>query len=298
MSFSKFMRRQRKRWPPIIVHFICLIIGLVMSISGWLLHDKMSEFKSSLPDTLIALGVSILASAFINALVTLKETVDLNWKAFEKAFYESITVKDRIRHLQRVELIFKIVDDAGKRYMKVSTQHSFDFRNDTHLKQDYKLMKLFNDYHPPMENGHFDFACKLYVDNEAIPLKFIHEGSKMEISVEDTNRSTKELHPNESMHIRYEIENFYDLNDRLIWSFQEISDGAVIALSSNDDAQKGTYFITLLHPEAEDIRKKHKNYFDKKQGNIKMAQSEEIPIEIKISNIILPYQGFEIAWKV
>jgi len=249
-----------------------------------------------------------MAGAFINIIVTLKQDKDINWRAFEQAFYESITVNDRIRDKQRIELKFEIIEDNRKKYMKLVTHHSFVFNNNTRWTQHYKLMNLFNDYHPPKKYDNVKFECQLYVDNRAIELLHTPKGGKMEIWIKDAKQSIVKIASKESIHIRYKIVNFYSLNDRLIWSFQEISNGAVIAFDARallqNDAKKGTYSMTILHPEANEIIKRHKDFFDEKTGNINLIPFEAIPseektpVEIEMCNIILPYQGFEIAWKI
>jgi len=317
MSISKFMKKELLSLAPLKVHIVCIIIGGAISVVGLLMKIETIKFKPSLDDstlsalidsTFLALGVSILASALVNAIITVIGAKDLNLKAFEQAYYESgIRAKDRIRHSQRIELKFEIIENDHKKYMKLVTRHSFKLCNNTDRKQYYKLMKLFNDYHPPKKHDNIKFECKLYVDSHAIELSHEPKGGKMEIWIKDAKQSIIKIDKDESAHICYEIVNFYSLNDRLIWSFQEISDEVVVAFDTKallqSDARRGTYSMTILHPEADEIRKKHRRFFDEETGNLNLIplgaiSSEIIPVEIEISNIILPYQGFEIAWKI
>lgn len=303
---KRFFIKSMALWAPLKIHFVCGLIGVAMVVAGF--SSSLLSCSKTISDTLIALGISVLAGVLINTITTLKKEKDLNWHAFERAFYESITTKDRIRHSQRIELCFDVKNDNDNKLMSLNIKHSFDFCNMTKIRQDYRLIKLFNDYHPPnCADFNQNFSCTLVVGDKKVPLKSPDsKDGKIIIETEDSRDAFITLLPNETKHIHYDINNVYSMNDRLIWSFQEISDGAVIAFDvekmANSDAVVGQYFLTILHPEAEEIKERNlKNNFLNENGelcfNTRATDGNLAPFEIKINNMILPYQGFEIKWR-
>lgn len=309
---KSFKKRIRAFWTPLIVHMVCGIIGITICITGVVFkYSKEIAMLRTLSDILIALGVSIVASVIINIILTLKCENDLNWKAFEQAYYQSITKKDRIRYFQRIELRFSVFEKDDNIFMKLIIRHSFDYTNKTKVKKKYHIINLFNDNHIPEPfNVTDDFKCFLTVGDARIKLKKpVRKDGKIMIEPEYTKDTSFVLHPNESEHINYDIESIYSTNDRLIWSFQEISEGAVISFCleniSTINTLKGKYFLTILHPEADEIKNKNiGNGFLDKNGelhfdNNHMSNERSCfePFEIRICDVILPYQGFEVKWE-
>jgi hypothetical protein len=99
------------------------------------------------------------------------------------------------------------------------------------------------------------------------------------------------------------------LNHRLIWSFQEISSGVVLAFNFGDTFDdyliKGNYYLTMLHPSSENIKRnyivsgtedssKNVGRFLDRHGKLIFTKCEDRPYEITIPYMILPYQGFEV----
>lgn len=94
---KSFKKKIRVFWTPLITHMVCGIIGITLCIVGFVFNYKNGILKlGTLSEILIALGISILASVIINIILALKCENDLNWQAFEQAYYQSITKKDRI----------------------------------------------------------------------------------------------------------------------------------------------------------------------------------------------------------
>lgn len=309
---KSFKKKIRAFWTPLIVHMVCGIIGITLCIIGFVFNYTNIILKlGTLSEILIALGISILASVIINIILTLKCENDLNWKAFERAYYQSITKKDRIRYLQRIELHFSVFEKNDKIFMKLLIRHSFDYSNKTKVKKKYHIINLFNDNHIPEPfNVSDDFKCFLTVGDTRVKLKRpVRKDGKIMIEPEYSKDTSFELHPNESEHISYDIESIYSINDRLIWSFQEISEGAVISFDlenmSTNNTLKGKYFLTILHPEADEIKNKNiENGFLDKNGELHFDNNQISdernsfePFEIRICDVILPYQGFEVKWE-
>ena len=101
--------------------------------------------------------------------------------------------------------------------------------------------------------------------------------------------------PGQIAGFEFGIHRQYELQDRLVWSLQEFSDDLEIQININENLPSKSFFFALNHPLADAIMSHGDNctYVDNQNCSLRRNKAT-----IRIDEIILPYQSFEISWEI
>ena len=107
----------------------------------------------------------------------------------------------------------------------------------------------------------------------------------------------------EKTRFEFVIHRKYGLDDRLVWSIQELSDAGLeitIKFDENLMQEKNKFFFVLNHPLANKILKSPNNEYRIDEYGRLLGNDKDTPNKttLAINQIILPYQSFEISWAI
>ena len=94
--------------------------------------------------------------------------------------------------------------------------------------------------------------------------------------------------------LKFRIHGTYSMNDRLVWCIQDISEnfGITINIDPLSGLKSEDFRFTINHPQEEQI-------ICSLDGKIMTCGTLKFPsTHLLISHVVLPYQSFEISWKV
>jgi hypothetical protein len=305
----------------------CLLIGVFGAffiLSGIFLgkyfdSQNVQPKLEKLPALLTGLGTSLCGGALINFLLDkrLNDPVTLNVLAALKEVSGKI---DRVRYDQTVSLTFtikyeKITDENGDEKkvpakVFVTTVHKFHYRNTSFLAKKYPL-SIFSDFRCEGDGdvNKYDFHFKEIFRSrdsksdivDELTRKWVNcttDAEKKELSDRENNKliwkDEFKIVPQGERELSFHIHGEYALNDRLIWSFQEVSDvSADVKLTVNIDSATSPkdYRIKFNHPNEVEILGQNPDIDN--EGRLQKPSSD-----VLLSYVILPYQGFELIWGI
>ena len=289
---------------------IVLALGFVMAYLG---HRCNVILLSNGGWLIGGLGASILSAAVISWLWDIMKSSSA-WRMLEESMYANWSEFSKIRYDQEVEMTFLLEENK----LKVNTKHSFKYKISELREYNKKFceISIFSDFQPV----HFEKNAKVgafHFELIKIGLVDFHElrwgnavrnGEDINLELKKILSDTKNgklsyesgrlsLPDSDYLSIDFEICGIYECKDRIVWIFQELSEGTVIKINRSELPENSILYISINHPLAGDILKAsgNKNIVDSSTGKI----LTEIPdISVKIDKSILPYQGFEVHWDV
>ena len=291
-------------------------------------------------------GVSLLAACLVH------QGMNKYWNApvmqrFHKAILDAWPEICRIRYDQSITFNFsKGSRSNGVEYINLDIIHEFCYKNDQNV-QDRFFLHVFSDFrniNEPAQDGKAEGESTQGKDAKRFYFRKIHlsPGLLLEYDtieklhgkeyVNDLLANTEcknklsfrqdvfSIEPNQRRGLSFEIHSEYELTDRLVWSFQEISEKVDVTINLLDDCictPNDMFILTINHPLEAVILDKNKSL--DKNGKIKFEcpeskqnsgskynsddkQSSDSQRSIgkqskfKLWDTILPYQGFELSW--
>lgn len=291
----KKSKGKTKPMSPMLINGITFILGLIFLVIRFAIPNIPYDISSGL----LSVGTAFFSTSIINFLWE-RRTRNAVLKMFTDSTIENWKSVNKIRSDQVVILDFKAENDK----MIVTITHKFTY-NGTGSRSYKDVLIIYSDYigEPPcletLDTAPPPFYFKKVIEDDKIIAEWKKGkprenlctilGGKLKYT-----RNLKMPAENENRRFEFEIHNEYRLTDRLVWTFQELSENATIRI--NLDSIKHDYipFFRVNHPSSYEIVNDNGQNItlDTVTGEI-LEYNEEFQINKKI----LPNQGFEISWK-
>lgn len=284
----------------ITINAFAIGIGIVLFIVAFAIYQKNVSYNG-LIQVLMSIGAGLISAVLINILYEIRSQNPV-LKMIMDASRESWNTINKIRDDQSVNIKFSKKND--KLIAKIT--HEFQYIGIT--RQSYKAeIAIFSDFRgeapkkEELNNANYYPAFyfeKISLNN--LPVKKWNQISDRGdlcnvingriFYSQDIDMPSK---GGQSKKLKFEIHNTYDINDKLVWTFQELSEDAVINIEIDNSFKELDFFLRLNHPLAKDIIQKNIQSvaIDSKTGKL-----TEDNISLRIHEKILPFQGFEMHW--
>ena len=287
----------RKPIKPMVINFITFAVGIILIF----LYFSSATIAYEVSTVVVGVGTGLVSASVINFLFEMR-TRNKIIEMVTSATMENWSSVNRIRAQQKVELTFKKVGSK----IHVEVLHDFSYEGWKKFSHD-DTVSIENDYrgilYPQEENFETTippcYFKEVRVDGEIKATWDKPDDRK------DMCRITKgKLYYNMPITIppqqgrvdlQFFIHNEYELSDKLVWTFQEISEGAKLHIKLDKSCRNMCFYFRVNHPLAKDII----------HDNVQRIQTDPRTGLVKIDSIngyfhlnkkILPNQGFEIAW--
>lgn len=236
---------------------------------GLLTHNA----NSSLEAPLIGVGGSVLATAIVNWVLTYN-LGNIPISSIVEALAQKI---EFMRTKQEAELTFTLHNDR----VRLEKRHRYHLRNTRHYTRPHRI-SMFTDTSPATDTNKSGFILVLEPDGSQL------EGARLAEYVsweggKHVFRKKYNLQPGDENAFEFRSVDYYRLNDRLIWTIQDLSEDFQVRI--RNQTGRGNLFKVKINHHCE------KDILD--QMTV-IDGSNEIIIEFNAE--ILPYQGFEIMW--
>ncbi|MCL2222466.1 MAG: hypothetical protein FWC20_03640 [Oscillospiraceae bacterium] len=296
-------RKKRKRNLPLsarVINGSAITLGIAFFLFSLFIYREVPSLHG-LVQVLVSIGAGLVSAVLINILYEIRSR-NIVLKMIEKASVEAWNTISKIRDDQSVDLVFS--RKANK--VIVEIEHEFQYLGLSRIsyRDDVSIFSDFRGKAPSKESfSDSEYVPDFYFKKISINNLPIKRWSQDSDRVELCNVTNGKLFYSQdidmpsmggkSQKLTFNIHNTYDVVDKLVWSFQELSEDAVINIEIKDDCDDLEFFFRVNHPLAKDIIQKNIKSvgIDPKTGKL-----FEKTINITIHEKILPYHGFEISW--
>jgi len=293
------------------VNIIMLALGIALSSVQFtvLLSFFSTELivVSKIELILASIGVTLFCTGVINLVILAvdKGQEDKINMATEMAL-EILKTCTNVRRNQNITITFN--EDGDKIIADIT--HSF-YYNDENKEGKNCSVVIFSDFQGEKETITSTSTPKFY-------FKEVHGEDEVLIWQAESHRKRLYTIKNGKLWIKlnskfpaksstnkefkFVICNQYNTNDRLFWTFQEMSAGDVtIKIDCRNLTCNRRFYFRIDHHSIEQIITNHNKSIKKdSKSNAKINPTtgliEGNYLDLKISENILPYQGFEISW--
>lgn len=258
-----------------------LIVGLVGAITllTGLLFAAIDQTKYAILNiSLSGVGSSILATSIANWLLNYRiDNVSLN--AVLNALYQHMRF---IRKDHKIDLRFAIEHDA----IRVSKRHSYTLVNSVPYRISRKI-SMFTDtaFWRADAAGGFNLVVEPS-GNELMGIELGRLTRRTEGKV--LFEKEYEFAPRSANQFVFQSTSLYRTCDRLTWTVQDMSEGLYLTIE-NDTGFPGSISVKINHHDELNICKRLKR--------VPLEGGRE-EIYLDFGSEILPFQGFEITWRI
>jgi len=300
-------------------------LGLALIIFPILFYFVINRQEVALPDMsfgIVALicgaGISILVSLFINYIRD-KQVNDPIIATVTKATLESWPKISRMRELQHIDFVFSVnkrtsISGESYKFVTVKTTHTFEYANRTGKDNEFRH-EMFSDFRHHDEDVDsdnknrfrfelidFDIEGHPLIYDEIAELEGIEKANELLACSKDHKLRFQEdiiIPAGQNKELHYKIHSEYESTDKLFWPFQEISENVDISIKLmkgfDNNSNNNKFVLKLYHPLENDILEKNPIT---KDGFINFTGKSGKSCKINLCSVMLPFQGFELSWKL
>jgi len=279
----------RKYLSPNTINGITCILGVISIFSAFIIN-AISDFIV----ILVGFGTSLISMGLINFLWGLR-VENRVLKTVTDATMHAWSSVNKMRYNQMVHICF--LEKNGK--IIANIKHDFEYAGEFPFTVPGNL-EIYSDYRGNKYDAKNPSTyIEEFSENGTPVLKWDNESDRERLCFFKYGRlyfshqiKIPPLHDNPAKY-SFIIHADYQLNDRLIWTFQEVSENAKIRIERKGICQNMPFHLNIDHPlESLILEKDNKSLqIDQKTG--KINQNDFI---INIERSILPSQGFAISW--